>query len=236
MEMSQSDLMSYYRAARAGLHYVESRRPGEHRFGAAADARWKAFAGGLTAAARLDLLIRDASAEWPGAFAARTAFNLDQVAEDDAFGPQWRPLDPVLAEELWREPAPAVGSPHAALAAVASAWGLTLTALDIPAIDPAQKVWVAGPTAIASLAEAFAAAPDLDWAAQVTCVATPPAHRQLAAFAAALTDATRPAAVLAATPATPATPANPPPATALTLVSDDAQPADRDLVQQRGAR
>jgi hypothetical protein len=230
MSPSTDQVTAYYRAARAALHYVEARRPGGRRFGPDADARWRAFAGGLTASARLDLLISDANTEWPGAFAARTAFDLDQVAEDDAFGAQWQPLDPVLAEELWREPPPIIGSPRAALAAVAGAWALRLSTLAIPALDPAQKVWVAGPTAIASLAEHFASARDLDWAAQVTCVATPPAHRQLAAFAAALTDAPRPAVVICAANA------SAPPATALTLVSDDADPVDRAVVQRGGAR
>ena len=229
MEIAQSDLMSYYRAARAALQYVEARRPGSRRFGGDADARWKAFAGDLTGSARLDLLINDANMEWPGAFGARTVFDLNEVAEDDAFGPQWIPLDPVLAEELWREPGFEVDGPRKALAAVASAWGIGLGTLEIPAIDPAQKIWVAGPTAIASLAEHFAEHGDLGWAAQVTCLASPPAHRQLAAFAAAVADVSRPATILSSATATPQ-----PPTRALRFVSDDADPADRTLIEMGG--
>lgn len=48
-------VLAYYRAALAGLRYVESRRPSGRRFGENADALWKNFAGELTVGDRLDL-------------------------------------------------------------------------------------------------------------------------------------------------------------------------------------
>jgi hypothetical protein len=221
MPIPYAELTSYYRAARAALHFVESRRPAGRRFGLAADARWKAFAGGLNAAARLDLLIRDANVEWPGAFGARSVFAFDRVSEDDAFGPEWPGIEGVLAEELWRESAPQAASPAEAFAAIAASWGVKLAPHFVPAVDAAERLWLAGPSAIAALAQAFAGRRDLDWAAQVTCVATPPAHRQLAAFAAAVADSSRPATLLAGAAITE------PPKGVTVIVSDDTAPADK---------
>lgn len=225
MTIPLADLTSYYRAARVALHFVEARRPAGRRFGPAADARWKAFSGGLNAAARLDLLIRDANAEWPGAFGARATFALDSVAEDDAFGPTWPALDGVVAEGLWREPSPSVGSASDALTSLASVWGVSLAPFALPAIDAAERLWVAGPSAIAALALLFAERRDLDWAAQVTCVATAPAHRQLAAFAAALSDGKRPAALVSGA-AVKALPAG-----VTVIISDDAAPIDKSSLR-----
>ena len=62
---------AYYRAALAGLRHVEAQLPSGRRFGPQADARWTELRGSLTTADRIDLLLRDASAQWPSAFAAR---------------------------------------------------------------------------------------------------------------------------------------------------------------------
>ncbi len=59
-------MKSYYGAALVGLLAIEARRPTGRRVGSEADARWQAFRGDLTTANRLDLLIRDADAQWPG--------------------------------------------------------------------------------------------------------------------------------------------------------------------------
>jgi hypothetical protein len=179
---------AYYQAALLGLHFVEARQPTGRRFGAEADARWSRFAGELTTSDRVDLLLRDADAQWPRSFGARSVFDLAAVAEDEAFGAEWEPLPPVLANELWREPVPASTTATIAsmLAAVASAWGLALQPFDIGTVAPADRILLAGPSAIAAAVAAFAAGRDLDWSDQVVCVATPPAHRQLAALAGAL--------------------------------------------------
>lgn len=179
---------AYYQAALLGLHFVEARQPTGRRFGAEADARWSRFAGELTTSDRVDLLLRDADAQWPRSFGARSVFDLAAVAEDEAFGAEWEPLAPVLANELWREPVPAstTASIASTLAAVASAWGLALQPFHIGTIAPADRILLAGPSAIAAAVAGFAAGRDLDWSDQVICVATPPAHRQLAALAGAL--------------------------------------------------
>jgi hypothetical protein len=62
------------------LRYLEGRRATGRRFGADADALWSSLQGDLTTANRLDLLIRDADAEWPGGFGARTVFAMRGVA------------------------------------------------------------------------------------------------------------------------------------------------------------
>ena len=105
------DPLAYYRGALWGLKFVEARRPTGRRFGPDADALWQGFAGDLSPADRLDLLIRDANAEWPGAFGARSVFDRRAVAEDDPFGVGWESLDGARAAELWQQlagqPAPA---------------------------------------------------------------------------------------------------------------------------------
>ncbi len=191
--MNTGQAQAYYRAALCALRFVEQRRPTGRRFGSDADARWKGFCGHLKTSDRLDLLIRDADAEWLGAFGARTVFSMDAVREDDPFGPGWEPLDPVDAEELWRSEL-AGGAPSSvgeALTVAAAAWELSIAPIPIGVLGAADRLVVAGPSAIVSLAAAFAEGTDFDWAEQVVVVATPPAHRQLAALAAALVNATR---------------------------------------------
>jgi hypothetical protein len=194
--VSSADRVAYYKAALRCLQHVEQRKPTGRRFGPEADARWGSFRGELTTADRIDLLLRDADTEWPGSLGARTVFSLRAVAEDDAFGADWEPLDPVDAEELWRglpEPPAWIGD---ALEACARAWGLSLAPTRVGLIDAAEKLVVAGPSAVASLVAAFAEGRDLDWADQVVCVATPPGHRQIASMAGALLNTTRAAVVI----------------------------------------
>lgn len=192
------DRRRYYEAALRVLRFVEHRSPTSRRFGAEADARWGAFKGHLTTSDRLDLLLRDANAEWPESFGARSVFALRAAAEDEAFGAEWSPMDPVDAEELWRQTLAAAppSSLRAAIDAAAAAWDLKLSAFDVGAIQPTDKLVVAGPSAIAAVVVAFAEGRDLAWADQVVCVASAPAHRQLAALAGALLHANKPAAVL----------------------------------------
>jgi hypothetical protein len=205
------------------LQYVEARRPTGRRFGADADARWSSFRGDLETVNRIELMIRDADAEWPGGFGARAVFALQGVVEDEPFGSQWEGMDPVAAEELWRrikaEPAPTTVA--AALGCIASAWGVKLAAQPTEPVNPTDHLVVVGPSAIASTIEAFAAGAALDWAEQVVVVASAPAARQLAAAATALLNASRPATILTATD----------PAGALNrgarlVASPDADPAD----------
>lgn len=82
MLLESAAVRAYYRGALTGLRHVEARQPTGRRFGAEADARWASFRGDLTTADRIDLLIRDADAQWPGAFGARSVFARRAVAED----------------------------------------------------------------------------------------------------------------------------------------------------------
>jgi hypothetical protein len=218
---------SYYRAAFACLQYVETRRPTRRRFGQDADARWKAFKGHLSASDRIDLLLRDANVEWPGAFGAREVFALPSVAEDEAFGAAWRSLDPVDGEALWRELSTraAPSGAREALLAVAQAWGLQLARMGVEAPDPADRIVVVGPSAIAAVAEVFVGRSDLDWSAQVSCVASPPAHRHLALCAAAIVDTHRLGRVLSADEARML------PRGARVIQSEDAARADAEALQ-----
>lgn len=219
--ISDDLIRSYYQGALAGLYAVELRRATGRRFGPDADARWKSFQGDLTAADRMNILIRDADTEWPGAFGARTVFALDGVAEDNAFGGAWPGLEPRIAEELWRSSTSADDVAQT-LEGVAAAWKLRLESFDIGSVAPADKFVVSGPSATAALIQAFAAADGLDWSDQVIVVATPPAHRQLAALATALLNVTRRATVVSHDDDTSWT-GNP-----RILISNDALPEDAD--------
>ena len=219
----------YVEGALRLLQFVETRRPTGRRFGADADARWAGFRGDLETIDRIELMIRDADAEWRGGFGARTVYDLRGVPEDEPFGSQWEGLDPVAAEELWRrvKSLPAPTSAAAALEAIANAWGLRLAPHSLASIAATDRLVVVGPSAIAATIESFAAGAALDWAEQVTIVATAPAVRQLAAAGAAILNATRSARIFGAG----AVDAKVVPGGTL-VASEDADPADLATAQR----
>jgi hypothetical protein len=188
----------YMEAALRLLQFVESRRATGRRFGTDADARWGSFRGDLATVDRIELMIRDANAEWPAGFGARTVFALPGVPEDEPFGARWPSLDPVDAEELWRRvkalPAPATVA--ATLAEIARAWGVVLAPFEVGAVSPTDRLVITGPSAIAAVIEVFSRTAALDWSEQVVVVATPPAVRQLAAAATALLNLARPVTIV----------------------------------------
>lgn len=186
MNPSSSERAIYYRAALSMLRFAEARSSTGRRFGPDADARWGHLAGGLRSSDRIDLLLRDADAEWPGAFAARTVFDLSAVAEDDAFGAHWVSLDAVAGERAWRDAnnlAPAA-TVEAAIAQVCAAWELMPARHEVPRWTAGARLLVGGAGAILATVQAFAANADLNWCAQVIVVADRPAERQLGALAA----------------------------------------------------
>lgn len=200
VDFSDTDRANYYQAALTLLRFAEHRAPTQRRFGAESDALWKQFRGDLTTSDRIQLMIADAHAQWPGSVGPSAVFGVLGVSEDDAFGPDWAPLPGMNAESLWRslqaETPPS--SPAAALKVVADMWGMVLSAGEVkpPALGPADKLVVAGPSAVVALIEVFVKNSELNWARQITVVATPPGHRQVAAAAGMLLNLTAPVKVL----------------------------------------
>lgn len=223
---TSADIRAFYLAALAGLRFVEARRPSGRRFGKEADARWNSFRGDLQTADRIDLFLRDADAEWPGAFAARGVFAESGVAEDEAFGARWVGLDPVDAEDVWRSAFERAETRDlkALLSAWGAAWDCKLSKIELKPVSTAARFVIAGPSAIASILRAFVGRDDLAWSDQVTIVATPPAHRQLAGLSTAVLNATKATVVLI-----------PEKARSLVgrpIVSDDAAPEDAAVARK----
>lgn len=170
----------YYSAALFGLRFVDQ-RAGQRRFGEGADARWQQLAGDLHLADRIDLLIRDADAQWPGAFGARTVFDLPEVAEDDAFGADWfggdgPPLEDTDASDLWERVAihPPPPDLPTLIAQLAATWDLRLTPVPLPELTPTSRWLLFTPDAVASALLAFAGARDVAWSDQVVVGARSP--------------------------------------------------------------
>src|SRR4051812_20288568 len=188
---------SYYLAALTALRYAEARSPTGRRFGRDADAAWRGFKGSLTATDRIDLLLRNADGQWRDAFGARSVYALRAVAEDEPFGPEWESLSTRAAEKLWREinEAEAPRTVKAALRDCAIAWNLTLKKMALEELRPTTQLLLVGPSAVAAYAAHFAEESSLTWSRQVQCIATPPAHRQLAFLAGALVNSSQPAQV-----------------------------------------
>lgn len=218
----------YVEGALRLLQFIETRRPTGRRFGPDADARWNGFKGDLETVDRIELMIRDADAEWPGGFGARLVFAIHGVAEDEPFGSQWKGLDPVDAEELWRrvktETPPS--SIARTLEAIAAAWKITLRKHRVEAVAATDKLVITGPSAIAASIEAFSKGTALDWADQVVVVATDPAPRHLAISATALLNAQRAVTIVASSDDAPKLPRG-----ARLEISSDVSDADRSTAE-----
>lgn len=215
-----SSIVAYYRAALVALRSIEEKKPTGRRFDAEADARWAAFRGDLTTADRIDLLVRDANAQWPGAFGSRNVFARIAVAEDEAFGAGWPSLDAVDAEEVWRaeRARPVDVDVAATLRAAAAAWGIAVSPFAVGDVGAADRLVVAGPAAIVAVVGLFSQRRDLGFTDQVVVVASAPGPRQLALLSAALLNL--PTATSLATATTTARPGS------RLVVSDDAASAD----------
>ena len=168
------------------LAMVETRRPTGRRFGAEAEARWSSFAGHLDARDRIDILVRDADLEWPGALGARRVFGLDGVADDDAFGAGWEGVAPAVASEVLRAHSTRSFSDVAGwldAAFVARRRPRSSVEFDRSAALPNARFVAVGASAVAELLLAFEGRTDLDFGQQVAVVADDAFARQLAAAA-----------------------------------------------------
>ncbi|MBZ5710075.1 hypothetical protein [Nannocystis pusilla] len=176
----------YCVAALTALRFLDE-RTGRRRFGPDADARWRAFAGEdlgevrhpgtrvrvLDDADRIELLLRDADAQWPGAFGARVVFDLPAVARDDAFGPEWTPI--AEAHALWRDVA-ATKHPDLArlVARLFAVWDVAFVPPRLPALQLSSRWLLHGPNAVAAALLAFSASQGAVWHTQVVVIAEPP--------------------------------------------------------------
>lgn len=175
---------AYYAGALLLLSFLEGRRETGRRFGSEADARWAGFAGHLTVRDRIDVLVRDADLEWPGAIGARRVFGLDGVADDDAFGPTWEGVPAHVAAELFLAHGGAtLTSVQAWLDAAFTVARRPRMPVDVGPIAPNDRFVVAGASAVAALLARFEGQRELDFGAQVLVVAEDPFARQLAAAA-----------------------------------------------------
>lgn len=174
---------AFLAGAHIGLATLDAREARPRRFGPEAEARWERFVRSTQSALgplhRIVLLLRDAAAVWPAAFAPAVVFALPGLASDEPFGPF--SLPPMTAAQREALVAPAAEAPT--FAAAAARWGRALQPIALPTLGPASRLALAGPSAFAAAAAAFAHRPDLDWARQVRLVATFPAARQLAGLA-----------------------------------------------------
>jgi len=184
IDISPAQRSAYYRAALVGLHALDAVERTPRRFGPDADARWAGFAGHLGLAERLDLLIRDAAVTWGVAFSPALIFHLPGLAADEPFGPDWAPLPEHEAKTLWAAP-PAEPS----MSAVAQALDIAPGTVDLPAITPTTRLFVAGGAAVLAVAAHFAAQHHLSWPHQVLVVAEGPRTLQLAGLIAPVTGA-----------------------------------------------
>jgi hypothetical protein len=184
------DIESFYRTAALGLRYLDAREGRGRRFGEAALAGWRALGGEFEDRDRLDLLVRDAAANHPTAFAPRVVFGMTWLGDDEPFGPEWPQATTSLASSLLREAA-AAATPLPLTRTVAEKWRLTLHGSDSEAaladllgsVAPATRLVVGGPLAV-SLLEAHASGrTGLDLGDQVLFVADSPAERQMIGFA-----------------------------------------------------
>lgn len=232
--VSHGQLENFYEAAFVGLKALDARADVARRFGPNADARWSLFKGEMKERDRLDLLIRDAAANHPAAFAPRRVFLLDGLAEDEPFGPEWPGPDAALSLQLWRDShTPAPSTPGAVLQAAARAWRLMPQPLArevLAEIAPATRILTSGAGAVLSLAAYFEGRADLDLADQVLLVTDSPAERQLFGMAVMLLGSNRPVRQLLPSASAEQARAQQFPRAGRMLVSDDVPPARRDAV------
>jgi len=180
------EIDAFYRAGLEGLRYLEAREGRGRRFGEAAQAAWQALGGEFDGRDRLDLLLRDAAAVHPLAFAPRAVFEMSWLPDDEPFGAEWPGARAAVAEGLLRD-GKAKGTDELTelLLTAAKRWSLpepkvTPGLADVAGrLTPASRVLLAGPAAMLALVQATNGRRDVDLAEQVVVLAANTAERQL---------------------------------------------------------
>ena len=190
-QFNTQECFRFYQAAVCGLYAIESGQ--ERRFGANADANWKAFKGELQEGDRINLMLRDVAAIYPAAFSPRVVFAISGLADDEPFGPDWPGITEADAVGLRGKGAPS--DINAVLVSTAALWNLKPIKLpenSLSAIGPATRLVASGAGALLSLAGRFSSDKTLDLVEQIIWVTDSPAERQLFGLAAALLQNNRP--------------------------------------------
>jgi hypothetical protein len=186
--ISHTQTDAFYRAAVLGLGWLDTRESSPRRFGPAADASWRNYAGvpaDLTELDRLELLLRDAASLYPDAFSPRAVFALPGLTDDEPFGPWDHTPAPGLARDAFRTLPSSTRDLSAFLRDVAQAWSRPLgVAAELPSLGPTSRLLVVGAGALVSVAARFAQDRALSFREQVLVVTDDPAVRHLAALAA----------------------------------------------------
>ncbi len=186
--LTEAQTDAFYRASTLGLAWLDARESAPRRFGSAADASWRNYAGtptDLTELDRLELLLRDAASLYPDAFSPRAVFAIPGLTDDEPFG-QWSHVPaPGLARDAFRAPPPSPAAVPDFLAAAARAWSVALgKPSPLPPIGPTTRVLVVGAAALVEVAGRFAENRDLSFGEQVVVLTDSPALRHLAGLAA----------------------------------------------------
>lgn len=178
-KITDSQRHCFYAASIIGLRFLDAGEPSPRRFGADADARWESFRGSLDWSDRLDLLIRDAVVRWQAAFSPAQVFQIQGLAEDEAFGPDWVSLPSTTAQSLWQAAWPG-DQTQPLFQQTLDAWHQSPQVTAMPTLDPTTRYVAAGISALMTLAKGFAQNNSLSWSDQVLVVAQAPAERHLA--------------------------------------------------------
>ncbi len=178
---------AFYRAAALGLAWLDAREASPRRFGPAADASWRNYAGtpaDLSDLDRLELLLRDAASLCPDAFGANAIFAIPGLTDDEPFG-QWSHTPaPGIARDTFRTPPSPGRDSRAFLTDVARVLSLPLGSVaPLPPIGPTTRVLVVGPAALVAVAAHFADHRDLALHEQVFVVTDASSTRHLAGLA-----------------------------------------------------
>ncbi|MFO0653324.1 MAG: hypothetical protein U0326_44295 [Polyangiales bacterium] len=197
---TEAQIDSFYRSCALGLAWLDARESAPRRFGTAADASWRNYAGSpadLSELDRIELLLRDGASVYPDAFGPRAVFDLPGLTDDEPFG-QWHQTPSIeLPRDLFRSPPAPSADVRALLTDAARAWSLPLgTPSSLAPIGPTTRVLVVGAGALVEVAVRFAERRELSFHEQVFVAADTHAMRHLAGLAAlALGELRRPTCV-----------------------------------------